>query len=140
MSLAAHTPPAVGTVAPAMRTIAALAVTLTVLAGCTSGSSKKAVEHVLPVAPHCEPLAGGACLLPFPSDAFTTTDAASPTGRRVALDLAVMPKTSGGRGLDPAEWNRADGFSPGSPILVQVPGAGVVAAHLPTPSTIATSL
>ncbi|MCU1460765.1 MAG: hypothetical protein JWO37_840 [Acidimicrobiales bacterium] len=117
----------------------ALLATVTALAGCTSGSSKKAVEHLPAVAPHCEPLSGGACLLPFPSNAFTASDPSSPTGRRLALDASVMPKNTAGTPVDPAEWNRADGFSPGSPILVMVPGFDAAAAHLPAPGTIATS-
>ena len=45
-------------------------------------------------AARCDPIGGGACLLPFPNDFFTQRDAATPTGRRLALDRSVMPANS----------------------------------------------
>jgi hypothetical protein len=79
----------------------------------------------------CDPLDPEACLLPFPNDYFTRgtlpvedTD----TGRLVSLNPAAMPRTGtelteGGEGkpVDPTEWNRNDGFSPGSAVLTYVP-------------------
>ncbi len=70
----------------------------------------------------CDALDSRACLLPFPNDRFTTLDASTPTGRRVDLSLAQMPRNAMGKPVDPAEWNHNDGFSPGSPILTFVPG------------------
>ena len=49
-------------------------------------------------------------------------DRTSPTGKRVRLATAAMPANVQGTPIDPTEWNRQDGFSPGSPILVRVPG------------------
>jgi hypothetical protein len=63
-----------------------------------------------------------ACLLPFPNDVFTVPDASTDTGRRVNLPLAGMPRNVAGVPIDPTEWNRNDGFSPGSMALTQVPG------------------
>ncbi len=71
-----------------------------------------------PTAP-CDPLDSALCLLPFPNDLFTTADAATDTGRRVAF--AALPSNALGQPIDPTEWNRNDGFSPGSPVLTFVP-------------------
>jgi hypothetical protein len=70
----------------------------------------------------CQPfLDDGPCLQPFPNDLFTT-EANTPTGRRVALPAEAMPVNELGVPIDPSEWNRNDGFSPGSMITVHVPG------------------
>jgi len=62
------------------------------------------------------------CLLPFPSNAaHTKKDRTSGTGRRVALTKAELPKNAKGVPVDPAEFNRNDGFSPGQTIVVHVP-------------------
>ncbi|WP_019630969.1 hypothetical protein [Actinomadura atramentaria] len=68
----------------------------------------------------CDPIDPAACLLPFPSDWYTKADAATPTGRRV--DMKSTLKNVLGVPIAPAEWNRADGFSPGSALLSRVPG------------------
>jgi hypothetical protein len=62
------------------------------------------------------------CLLPFPDDYYTVPDPSSPTGRRVNFTTAAMPTNVLGQPIDPAPYNAGDGFSPGSTILVQVPG------------------
>jgi hypothetical protein len=70
----------------------------------------------------CDPIGGGHCLLPFPNDYFTKKDARTPTGRRLALPRAAMPANKEGVRIDPRDWNRADGFSPGQQITVRIPG------------------
>nr|WP_202455022.1 hypothetical protein [Streptomyces sp. SID8367] len=72
----------------------------------------------------CDPLtaSGGDCLLPFPNDWYTRTDAGMPTGRRVAFTSDMLPRGAAAPAVDPTAWNRSDGFSPGSALLVQVPG------------------
>jgi len=62
------------------------------------------------------------CMLPFPDDYYTVADPSSETGRRVDFKAAGMPTNVLGQPIDPAPYNAADGFSPGSTILVQVPG------------------
>lgn len=69
----------------------------------------------------CDDLDPRECLLPFPSDTFTTLDPTTPTGRRVDLHLSQMPRNAYGKPVDPTEWNFNDGFSPGSPMLTVVP-------------------
>lgn len=70
----------------------------------------------------CDPLDPAHCLLPWPSDHFTVEDATTDTGRRLALDLRAMPRNVAGKPIDPIDWNRNDGFSPGQMIVTKVPG------------------
>ncbi|GAA2887025.1 hypothetical protein GCM10010517_50840 [Streptosporangium fragile] len=69
----------------------------------------------------CDPIGGAECLLPFPNDWFTTA-ARTPTGLRVTLAAEAMPRNAAGTPIDPAQWNAADGFSPGSMLLAHLPG------------------
>ena len=76
----------------------------------------------------CDALDPAACLLPFPNNLFTTR-ADTDTGVRVNFLPTAMPRTGtelteGGEGkpVDPTEWNRNDGFSPGSMVMTSVPG------------------
>ena len=61
------------------------------------------------------------CLLPFPSDVFTA-EADTPTGLRIDFAQPAMPRNVAGVPVDPTEWNRNDGWSPGSALLTFVPG------------------
>ncbi|NUR87768.1 MAG: hypothetical protein HOY71_27100 [Nonomuraea sp.] len=72
--------------------------------------------------PVCDPIDPAACLLPFPNDYFTVADRSTDTGRRLALPAGAMPVSAAGKPIDPAAWNRSDGFSPGSMLLARVPG------------------
>ncbi|MEK6806133.1 MAG: neutral/alkaline non-lysosomal ceramidase N-terminal domain-containing protein [Pseudomonadota bacterium] len=78
----------------------------------------------------CDILDTAACLMPFPSDQFTVSAAPdSPqgvnkggTGKRINFSLAAMPRNVAGKPIDPTEWNRNDGYSPGQMIVTYVPG------------------
>jgi hypothetical protein len=70
----------------------------------------------------CEFLDRHRCLLPFPSDHFTRPDATTDTGLRVSFPLEGMPASRIGIFVDPTEFNRNDGFSPGPMITTIVPG------------------
>jgi hypothetical protein len=70
----------------------------------------------------CDPLDPAVCLQPWPNDFFTRPDAATPTGKRLDLPLLGMPRNAAGVPIRPDEYNRNDGFSPGSPIHTFVPG------------------
>jgi VCBS repeat-containing protein len=78
----------------------------------------------------CDPLDPANCLYPFPNDWFTAPAAPnsiqSPerggTGRRVNIHPAATPRNSAGKPVDPTEWNRSDGFSPGALVTTFVPG------------------
>src|ERR1043166_7754596 len=83
-------------------------------------SSPGGVPVALRAAPargHCDPIDTSQCLTPFPDDFFTVGDPASPTGRRVHFAVDVMPVNASGVSIDPADWNRNDGFSPGAEII-----------------------
>ncbi|MFG2053307.1 hypothetical protein ACGFI9_04665 [Micromonospora sp. NPDC048930] len=88
----------------------------------------------------CDPIDSTACLLPFPNDYFTVPDPASPTGRRVQLAATSMPANVRGVPINPTEWNRQDGFSPGTPILVHVPGLDTTATGIAPVTDIGRSL
>src|SRR3954467_6822070 len=70
----------------------------------------------------CDPLDPAVCLQPWPNDFFTRSDASTPTGKRLSLPLLGMPRNVAGVPIRPDEYNRNDGFSPGSPIHTFVPG------------------
>jgi hypothetical protein len=91
---------------------------------CAALIACAALAVCAPAAPaaKCDPIGGGACLLPFPNDYFTKRDASTETGRRLNLRRAVMPANRDGVRIDPRDWNRADGFSPGQQITVRIPG------------------
>jgi hypothetical protein len=76
----------------------------------------------------CDPIDPAVCMLPFPNDRFTVADASTPTGRRIAFRALGMPRNLVGRPIDPSDHRRADGFSPGSPIITKVPGLQTTAA------------
>ena len=70
----------------------------------------------------CQPFAKAPCLLPFPSNLFTRADHSTSTGLRVNLPAAAMPVTTKGQRIGVGEYDRSDGFSPGSALIVHVPG------------------
>jgi hypothetical protein len=70
----------------------------------------------------CDPIDPAHCFLPWPNDFFTAADSSTGTGRRLALNPAVMPRNVAGVPIDPTEFNRNDGFSPGNLVTVRVDG------------------
>jgi len=72
--------------------------------------------------PHCDPFDPSLCMQPFPNDYFTVADGSTPTGRRLDFHADAMPQNKNGVPIDPTDFNRADGFSPGSAITVKIPG------------------
>jgi hypothetical protein len=76
------------------------------------------------------------CMLPFPDDYYTVPDPSSATGRRVDFKTEGTPENALLQHIEAAPYNSADGFSPGSVILLKVPGIETtadVAATGPTP-------
>lgn len=88
--------------------------------------------------PACNPLGTTACLLPWPSAAYLR-EADTATGVAVDLPAEAMPVNSDGVAVDPAPFNRFDGFAPSGPMLVAFPD-GVSAAGLPAHEDPAASL
>src|SRR3954449_11710420 len=76
--------------------------------------------------------AAAANLYPWPSDRYARPDPTTATGLRLDLQLADMPTHLAGKPVDPTEFNRNDGFSPGSLIIARVPGLDTQAAFDPT--------
>ncbi len=70
----------------------------------------------------CDPLDTRQCLLPFPNNAFTVKDSRTDTGVRLNLNSAQLPKNKQGKPIAASEYNRNDGFSPGTAMLTHVPG------------------
>ena len=81
--------------------------------------------------PECDPLDPTACLLPFPSNRFTVESPETDTGLLVAFPEAGMPSNEDGVVVDPTEWNRNDGASPGTALLTVAPGVDLEASGLP---------
>jgi hypothetical protein len=93
-------------------------------------------------AERCDFLDPSYCLFPFPNDYFTVADGSTDTGRRVNLQRASMPRSRIvlDKPIDPAEWNRNDGFSPGAMIELHVPGVDLAKTGAPPISDIPRSL
>jgi hypothetical protein len=123
----------------------------TLLAACDGTSDRITVPPTPPPPPpdlsdldlasaeRCDHLVPEYCLFPFPNNHFTQTDAATETGLRIHLQPESMPaaqpvsippsqlapagvQTTEPTPIDPTEWNRNDGYSPGSMMLARVPG------------------
>ncbi len=76
----------------------------------------------------CQPFASKPCLLPFPNNLFTRRDHTSATGLRINLPSSAMPVNKAGQRISTAPYDRTDGFSPGSIVVVHVPGLDTPAA------------
>src|SRR3712207_4723149 len=116
-----------------------------VLSTCTVASVALSLPPVSAVAapssePGCDPVVAASCLLPFPSDVYTTTDPSTDTGIRVDLRRDAMPANALGTHINPWEWNRNDGFSPGSVLLTHVPGIDLARTGAAPQTDIARSL
>src|SRR5436190_12954691 len=62
----------------------------------------------------CDDFDPSVCLQPFPNNLFTKPSSKTDTGLRVHFALTSMPRNAAGKPIQPAQWNRNDGFSPGS--------------------------
>ncbi len=96
------------------------AIALVALPAAAAGEGVQTLQP--PNASYCDNFDPTVCLQPFPNNYFTALDSTTATGRRINFNVLAMPRNAVGRPIDPTEWNRADGFSPGSLITVHVPG------------------
>ena len=103
-------------------------IVLGAVAPAISANPVAPVNDALQSAQGCDPIDPAVCLLPFPNDYFTTPDPSTPTGRRLNLSVLAMPRNVAGIPIDPTDFNRNDGFSPGSLIVTKVPGLDTPAA------------
>ncbi len=97
------------------------------LAVALSGLMASAAAAAKPAA-DCQPYGKSPCLLPFPNNLFTKPDRSTQTGLRVHLPAKAMPVNTKGQRVSVAEYDRNDGFSPGSAVVVHVPGLDNAAA------------
>lgn len=67
--------------------------------------------------PACNPLGGARCMTPWPSAVYEVDDPATATGRRLAIPAGTLPTNADGIAIDPARYNRHDGFSSAAPIM-----------------------
>src|SRR3954447_16479732 len=97
---------------------------LLIAAGVLALSAAPASAAKVAIHPGCEFVLGSAqqCLAPFPDDYYTRADRHTATGLRVHLQRSAMPANTKGVHIDPAQWNRNDGFSPGITIVIRIPG------------------
>ncbi len=72
----------------------------------------------------CDSLIDEHCLLPYPSSYFLRSDPTTPTGLRVDYGPDSLPANTGGKRVDPTDWNTLDGFSPGPVLLALFPDTG----------------
>jgi hypothetical protein len=100
---------------------AAIAATILAVLPATLTSSAGAARARKPAA-DCQPFGKTPCLLPFPNNLYTRRDRSTATGLRVNLPAKAMPANSKGQRMSVAQYNRNDGFSPGSAMIVHVPG------------------
>jgi hypothetical protein len=95
---------------------------LTAACGVLAVAGLGAGVAVAKPAADCQPFAGRPCLFPFPSNLFTRRDRTSHTGLRVKLPATAMPRNTKGSRIGVREYNRNDGFSPGSALVLHIPG------------------
>ena len=88
----------------------------------SDGGSGGTIDLAVSNPDRCDPLDPRHCLLPFPSDFFTTADDATDTGIRVNIVRESAIRNVQGVHVDTTEWNRNDGFSPGAQIVTYVDG------------------
>jgi hypothetical protein len=79
-------------------------------------------------ASRCDFLDPTVCMQPFPNDYFTVPDGSTDTGRRLNFQSASLPANTSGVHIDPTDFNHADGFSPGSEIILRIPQVDTQAA------------
>jgi hypothetical protein len=101
-----------------MRTALPLAVVAAVLAAAPAPAAPTPSKK-------CDFFDPAVCLQPWPNDWFRKHG-------HIALNPKAMPADKDGKRIDPAGWNRNDGFSPGQTIVTHVPGLDNPAAFAKT--------
>jgi len=88
---------------------------------------------------YCNPLGGGACVMPWPSSVYEIDDTSSETKVRLSISADALPHNVDGDGLDPKVFNAMDGFSYAAPIMTSF-ASGVDPSNLVNSRNIAASL
>lgn len=92
-----------------------------------------------PYAAECEGLDPTLCLLPWPSSRYLVADPSTATGFRISIPPEAGPTNNRRVRLDPAQWDRFDGFSPFTSMITAFP-VDVNPANLPDERNIGDSL
>lgn len=87
----------------------------------------------------CNPLGGSACITPWPSAIYEVDDAASETGRRLAIPEGALPKNFDGIEVSPSLFNSQDGFSYAAPMVMAFE-TGIDGSNLLNPTQIEMSV
>src|SRR3954454_120652 len=82
-----------------------------------------------PASAKCDNLDPAVCLQPFPNNYFTKASTKTDTGLKINFSMTDMPRDAAGKPIQPGQWNRNDGFSPGSLIITYVPGLDLAKTH-----------
>ena len=97
--------------------------TVTAAATATSAVAAPAPAATPRPLADCQPYARRRpCVFPYPDDRFTAPDPATATGLRVRLPPAALPVSDLGVHLHVGPYDANDGFSPGSTLIVHIPG------------------
>ena len=121
-------------------TVTLLASSLALTACLNDNGGRQFIDVETTDAGRCEILDQANCLFPFPSNAYLVEDESTDTGWRVNLNIDSMPRNKQDVPVDPAEWNRNDGFSPSQMIVTQVPGLDLDQTGAPRLTDLAASL
>ncbi len=109
--------------------------------GADAGAADAGGADAGPVYPaYCDDIDPTLCLLPWPSSFFLVDDPSTATGLRVAIPMEAMPVDRHGVHADPAPFDRADGFSPATSMVISFPGeidASLLADEDHVPDTLA---
>lgn len=87
--------------------------------------------HIETVPEGCNPLVPAECLYPYPSMTMMKEDASTPTGWQMDVQPDNIPLASASATTLASSFNRADGFSIGTPMLAYFDGAVPDDALLP---------
>ncbi|MFM7735949.1 MAG: hypothetical protein ACKPBU_08215 [Alphaproteobacteria bacterium] len=120
--------------------LACAALVSSLVAACGNTSSAPPLHVDVADPESCEILDPSLCVLPWPSNRFTVADPATDTGLRVAFAPTTLPANAQGVHVDPTQWNRNDGFSPGAQMTTLVPGLDGRKSNLPPITDLARSL
>ena len=87
------------------------------------GGTDAGPQGIIADRPECENVNPHHCLLPWPSSHFLAEDGSTVTGRKVALEIDMMPENQLDEPVTSVHaWNRFDGFSPMTSMMTLFPG------------------
>src|SRR4051812_33115687 len=84
-------------------------------AGCQSEPTTEPKPLQIPNDPDCDPLVPEVCGMPFPSSRWLAPDATRATGYTLSFGATTLPANVNGVHVDPAPYERLDGFGVGVP-------------------------